>query len=570
MCGIAGAFGIDGARARVEAMLDVMGHRGPDGSGIEEVSDGVIGHVRLAVLDPTPAGAQPMSSASGRFVISYNGEVYNYREMAAALSIGAASGTDTEVLLEAWACDGRDVLPSTIGMFAFMVWDREERALTAVRDRFGVKPLYFAALEGGLLVSSEIKALHRAGVPRTTDDASWARFLTTGRYPNDGATFWRDVRELPAGSALEWTPGEDVSIDRWYDLRAEIRDEDDRADRDVLADVDALMREAVSLRFRSDVPVGFSLSGGLDSSLLLAYINETGHDTEGVRCYTFVTGDEVYDELPWVEGLLAGTRHPLTVCRLDASDVPQLAADVQAMQDEPYGGLPTVAYARLCESARAEGTVVLLDGQGLDEQWAGYDYYRGSLGIDAPTVQGSSTSPVRPDVLDPSFASLATERDEPWSPDEDALRALQLRDILETKIPRAVRFNDRVSMRASVELREPFLDHRLVELALRQPAHRKVDRRTGKVLPRQLAATLLPASIGFAPKRPLQTPQREWLRGSLADWADALIREMLEVTPGWFDRDATLSTWHAYRLGEGDNSYFIWQWLSIGMLLGRT
>ncbi|HYH81576.1 MAG TPA: asparagine synthase C-terminal domain-containing protein, partial [Longimicrobium sp.] len=294
-----------------------------------------------------------------------------------------------------------------------------------------------------------------------------------------------------------------------------------------------------------------------------------GADSE-VKAFTFVTNDDAYDELPWVERMLERTRHPLLVCPIAPEDVPELAESVQAHEMAPYGGLPTLAYARLFEQARDAGVTVLLDGQGMDEQWAGYDYYRGALeGRAAGTVQGTREPPVRPGCLTPELRGLA----EPFSPPApfgDPVRDLQYRDARFSKIPRALRFNDRVSMRVSTELREPFLDHRLFELALRQPLDRKIRGGTGKAMLRDIAADLLPGGVVEAPKRALQTPQREWLRGPLREWADAMLESALAAEGGrWLDAAATRAEWRRYAAGESDNSFYVWQWISLGMILGE-
>jgi len=290
-----------------------------------------------------------------------------------------------------------------------------------------------------------------------------------------------------------------------------------------------------------------------------------------VRAFTFVTGDPAYDELPWVRQTLARTQHPLEVCTLRPEDVPALAASVQAHEDEPFGGLPTLAYARLFERARELGLVVLLDGQGMDEQWAGYDYYmRVVRGATGSVVQGSVGSPVRARCLTPEFRALAQPL-AAESPFEDALRTRQYRDVRHIKLPRALRFNDRASMRASVELREPFLDHRLVEVALRQPEDRKLQGTLRKRLLREIAGTFLPSGVVEAPKRPVQTPQREWLRGPLREWAGSCIDRALESVGGsWLDTDAVRTAWSEYAERGSDNSFFVWQWVSLGMLLSET
>jgi len=192
------------------------------------------------------------------------------------------------------------------------------------------------------------------------------------------------------------------------------------------------------------------------------------------------------------------------------------------------------------------------------------------VGGTSPLVQGSADSPVRPDCLVPEFRARAAAFAPP-RPFADDLRNLQLRDLLHTKLPRALRYNDRTSMRASTELREPFLDHRLVELALRQPADRKIRGGEGKWLLRHVVADLLPAPVARAPKRALQTPQREWLRGPLHDWCTDRIEQALEAVGGaWLDEDRVRAEWGRYAAGAGDNSVFVWQWVSLGLLAGTA
>ena len=210
---------------------------------------------------------------------------------------------------------------------------------------------------------------------------------------------------------------------------------------------------------------------------------------------------------------------------------------------------------------------MLLDGQGLDEQWAGYDYYRtAALGGVAATVQGTTSSPVRPQCLLPEFRNCATPVESP-RPFPDPLRNAQYRDIRYTKIPRALRFNDRISMRSSTELREPFLDHRLFELAMVQPQERKLVDGTGKFMIRQVAGRLLPRRIIEAPKRAVSTPQREWLRGPLRGWATDCIERALDEYGGtWLNSAAVRTDWKHYCEHGSDNSFFAWQWINMGLM----
>lgn len=566
MCGITGIFGTNYSPNALAAMIQSQHHRGPDATDLYSSPTGIagIGHNRLSIIDLSEAGRQPMSNHDGRLRIVFNGEIYNYLELRAELGdYPYRSQSDTEVLLAAYEKWGEACLDRLIGMFAFLLWDERSQTLFAARDRFGVKPLYYhQGVDGTLRVASEIKALHASGIAALPDETAWATYLTYGFYDHSERTFWQGVRSLPPGHSMTWRGGK-LRLNRWYDLAAIAEaGEDTRPIKQVEEEYLSLLTESVRLRFRSDVPVGINLSGGLDSSTLLGLVHSVFGTDSNAQAFTFVCGDERYDELPWVQQMLDRTQHPLTVCRLAAEDVPALAESVQLAQDEPFGGLPTLAYARVFEEARKKGVIVLLDGQGMDEQWAGYDYYAAP---NASLVQGTKELPVRPDCLKQEFRELALNF-EPPKPFNDRLRNLQFRDTRFTKIPRALRFNDRISMRSSTELREPFLDHRLFELALRQPVERKLNDGQSKWMLRKLARELLPVNVVEAPKRPLQTPQREWLRTELNSWVNECLGLAFDgLGKHWLDEEKVREAWRQFQQGQSDNSFFVWQWISVGL-----
>lgn len=574
MCGIAGIFGGDWKPEHLAAMVESQRHRGPDGEGIylDPSRKGGLGHNRLSIIDLSDAGRQPMTSGDGNLVIVLNGEIYNYLELRGELEseYDFTSRSDTEVLLAAYRKWGVGCLEHLIGMFAFVIWDEREQSAFAARDRFGVKPLYYHKKnDGTLLIASEIKALHAAGVPRTPNEKTWATYLAHGLYDHSENTFWNAVSALQGGHYLEWR-NDRTTIVKWYDIAERVGDDvDSRPMDEVQSEYFELMMESVKLRFRSDVPVGITLSGGLDSSSLLGLVHKVQGEESDVTAFTFITGDPDYDELPWVRQMLAKTNHRLVVTELSPDEVPALAENVQHYQDEPFGGLPTVAYAKLFEAANKDGVTVLLDGNGMDEQWAGYDYYEPKSNGHAPKlIQGIEQRPVRPDCLDPEFRRLA-EPLEHAHVFADRIRNLQYRDTKFTKIPRAMRFNDRVSMRASRELREPFLDHRLFELAMRQPADRKISNGTRKKMLREISNRFLPRSVSFTPKRPLQTPQREWLRGPLQNWTRERIDCALTGPYGGFlDSRKVRESLKNYFSGESDNSFYVWQWICMGLNTG--
>jgi asparagine synthase (glutamine-hydrolysing) len=579
MCGISAMFGRDWSRHQLEAMVASQRHRGPDAEGVFVSRTGVagLGHNRLSIIDLSDAGRQPMSDPSGRYWVVFNGEIYNYLELRTQLesSYPFRTRTDTEVLLAAWLKWGESCLDRLVGMFAFVIWDETNRAAFGARDRFGVKPLhYHLASDGRLCLASEIKALHAAGIPKAPNALTWATYLSSGMYDHGDETFWDGIRRIPPGACFTWSPERGLSVRCWYGVAKAAFEKglDTRSEQEVADELLGLLEDSVRLRFRADVPVGICLSGGLDSSLLLKLVHRIQGLGSTVKTFTFYCGDPAYDEVPWVNQMLANTNHPACFCRLSPDEVPALAARTQRSQEEPFGGIPTLGLAKVFERAVAEGVTVLLDGNGLDEAWGGYDYYLRAAEVDPRLgpLQGSKDPSTRPDCLCPDFAAQAehpTLNSQLSTLNSDAVSALQYRDIRFAKIPRALRFCDRVSMMFGREVRSPFLDHRIVELGLHQPTEHKIKNGQGKCLPRRVAASLLPQGVHEAPKRPVQTPQREWLRGPLRSWAEDCIESALTgPAADCFDPHKVRSEWKRYCSGAGDNSFFVWQWISAGLL----
>jgi asparagine synthase (glutamine-hydrolysing) len=568
MCGISGYVCSEGAvwEPAVQAMARTLAHRGPDGEGVWVERGAGLGNRRLAVLDLTLRGRQPMVSRNRRYVMTYNGEVYNYAELKAELGMVFESGTDTEVVLEAFARWGTRSFDRLNGMFAFAVWDRLTDTLYLVRDRFGVKPLYYAQVNGVLHFASEVKALAAAGVPIEPDLSTWTTYLSYGASDHGSASFFRNICKLPPGHCLVWHDGA-AHVRPWYDLPARVRASglDLRPDAGVSEEYHALLKDAVSIRFRSDVPVGVCLSGGLDSSTLVALLGELFGPEPGIKAYHFACGDPDYDETPWVTRLLDGLGYELEVAVTTASEIPALAEEAVCFQEEPFGGVPTLAMTQLFRKAREAGTIVLLDGQGLDEQWAGYSYYAASEPhVGTVPIQGSTNRAIEDPCLsnEMSAAAAAPVFPEPFG---EPLTNRRYRDLRYTKLPRALRFNDRASSQWSCELREPFLDYRLVELAFRQPAHRLIRNGQHKFLLRQLVRPLLSNDFCEAPKRPVQTPQREWMRGPLRDWVESCLSDHSIRQSGWFDVRRLERAWEKYRAGDSDTSFHVWQWISVAL-----
>lgn len=565
MCGIAGIIG-EYKEAQLDAMLAIQHHRGPDGTAkYFDSGFSALGHNRLAIIDLSTESNQPFIDNSGRYTIVFNGEIYNYIEIKAILKkqYDFKTESDTEVLLASFIIYGKSCLEKLNGMFAFAIWDNQEKKLFAARDRFGVKPFYYNISNKAFHFSSEIKALHASGIKKEPNEKVWASYFAFGSYGMSDETFWLDIAQLPGGHFLDFK-NKKLIIKKWYFFEQEVAKEPinltfEEAKKRYLS----LLKDSINLRFRTDVSVGFNVSGGLDSSVLLAMVNLQEENSK-INAYTFYCNNLDYDELPWVEKMITETQNPLIKVLLQADEVPALTQKIQWHQDEPFGGIPTLAYAKIFEQARKDQVLVLLDGQGMDEQWAGYDYYTQN---NEATIQGVHDSPYRTNILSCSFLSQAEKPLYPKPFDDEVLNK-QYRDLFYTKIPRALRFNDRISMAYSTELREPFLDHRLVEFAFSLPLEYKIKDGISKYILREIAAEYFVNDLVFAPKRPLQTPQREWLALDLQKWVNECFSELEHSDYAkWFDKESLQKELKAYFEGNIQSSFHIWQCISFYEML---
>ncbi|MGQ7945237.1 asparagine synthase (glutamine-hydrolyzing) [Flavobacterium sp. WC2509] len=561
MCGIAGIIG-DYNEFQLDAMLVSQHHRGPDATGkYFDAEYAALGHNRLAIIDLSEQSNQPFIDNSGRYVLVFNGEIYNYIEIKEALQnqYNFKTESDTEVLLAAFIVYGKSCLEKFNGMFAFAIWDNQEKKLFAARDRFGVKPFYYSRFNNTFYFSSEIKALHTAGIKKEPNEKVWASYFAFGSYGMPEETFWMDIMQLAGGHFLEYE-SKNLTIKKWYCFKEEVEKQPKNVTFEQAKEhYVALLKDSINLRFRADVSVGFNVSGGLDSSVLLALVN-LQEDNSKINAYTFYTNNSDYDELPWVEKMIANTNNPLTKVLLQTNEIPTLEQKIAWQQDEPFGGIPTLAYAKIFQQAQKDKVLVLLDGQGMDEQWAGYDYY---MQNNDATIQGVQDSPYKIEMLSDSFFAKAEKPSYP-KPFEDEVLNKQYRDLFYIKIPRALRFNDRISMAFSTELREPFLDYRLVEFAFSLPLDFKIKNGISKFILREIASEYLANDLVFAPKRPLQTPQREWLASDLKEWVNECFTELeSSVYINWFDKKGLKAELKSYYAGNIQSSFHIWQCISF-------
>ncbi|HCA42553.1 MAG TPA: asparagine synthase (glutamine-hydrolyzing) [Bacteroidetes bacterium] len=573
MCGILGIVNINSGKDNksvINRIIKIQNHRGPDSNNFFEGKNFIFGHNRLSIIDLNPASNQPFIDNSGNYILVFNGEIYNYLELKSQLQsfYEFKTSSDTEVLLAAYIKWGESCLHKLIGMFSFAIFNIKKNKFFAARDRFGVKPFYYSFKNNIFYFASEIKTLWSAGIKKEFNLKTLSNYFVYSTYGLPEETFYNNINQLPGGYAIEYDLNtQNFKTFKWYNFEEKIyeREEkfnslDSQLEKIFTEEYTALLSETIDYRFRADVPVGFNISGGLDSSTLLALVSNKYPGNSDINAFTFYSDNPDYDELPWVNDLISRTNFPLNKCLLNYNEIPNLIKTVAEFQDEPFGGFPTLAMSNIFKVARTKGVLVLLDGQGMDEAWAGYDYYHNN---NNSLIQGVKTSAVKPEILTKDFISHSEKEMYP-EPFKDKLKNLQYRDLFFTKIPRALRFNDRISMMHSTELREPFLDHRLVELAFSLPYELKYKNNTTKWLLREITKKYLGDKIALAPKRPLQTPQREWISNELKKFFDEEIEKFSQNK--FFIKSEVNKIWKSYLNGNNDNSFYIWQWVNFNYL----
>ena len=595
MCGIAGIVGSAADPERAARMSAAVSHRGPDDDGAWHADGVALVHRRLAIIDLSPAGHQPMATRDGRYHIVYNGELFNFREVAAELpNVAWRSRSDTEVVLEAFAAWGPECLERFVGMYAFAIWDALERRLFVARDRLGIKPFYVARLGDGWAFGSEIAALLAASVPARADETTIYDFLARDFYEHRDATFFAGISKLPPGHWAWLAAGRDLAPMRYWDLaEASARIEVPRSRAERGERLIGELGHAVELALESDVPVGITLSGGLDSAVLLALVDRV--KTAKLAAFSFDFEDARYSERPWVEAMATHTGHVSTFRTVTPDDFVRTLESMIATHQEPHAGLPIVAYQLCFQTLRAADVIVAMDGSGIDEGLAGYDRFKPAYWADLDSAGDTATlareldgidpgiaraqmraaasrhgeqgrgqdltASVRPDCLAPGLRGAGPPELE--RPFPDALRNLMYRELRYTKLPRALRFRDRLSMAYGAELRPPFLDHRVLAYMFALPAEDRIAQGRTKALLRDAAAVMLPDAVRLASKRSVQTPQREWFRGPLAGWLRERVDRRSFWERGWVAREPALAAMEQFLAGNGDNSFFIWQWLAL-------
>jgi asparagine synthase (glutamine-hydrolysing) len=579
-------------------MVSKLQHRGPDANGTWVSDETALGHTRLAIIDLSPAGHQPMVSVEGRCALVFNGEIYNYRELRHELQQQGKrfrSNSDTEVILHGYSCWGKDLLARLRGMFAFAVWDEAHQALFMARDRLGIKPLFYTNLNPGIVFASEVKALlAHPGVRREMNPPAVDAYFELGYIPGPD-TIFSGIRALSPGSWLEYT-GRCLSIERYwipdFSRNGPVGNEDE-----LLEHLDQRLNDAVKSHLVADVPVGAFLSGGIDSSLVCAIAQR--HVKEPLQTFTigFDGGGDERRYARVVAAHIGSNHHEAMVAPNIVAELPRLVKHLeQPLFDNSV--LPTY----LVSGAATQPVKVVLSGDGGDEPFGGYEwtrralslprvpglwqpvgwqwaYRRGAAGLlqrmaydlthsaDARYQRRVSISPAlrfwlyHPEFLTQLQGSLrdSTQHLLDQAPVSDKRDRFTHAD-LGRYLPEDVLFKvDRMSMANSLEVRVPLLDHHLVEWVLHLPFDMRFRSGRGKYLLRKLATRYLPAEIVKPRKQGFTVPVGVWLRGKLGNWVEELFRSKSFENRRILRKDAALGLLAMHRSGRHELGHRIWQ-----------
>ena len=601
----------------VQRMAMALRHRGPDDGGewVDEAAGIALGFRRLAILDVSPHGHQPMVSADGRYVLVFNGEIYNFRELRTRLEgLGHrfSTGTDTEVILATAVQWGASDVPAHLhGMFAFALWDREQRVLHLARDRVGIKPLYCGWSGEAFLFGSELRALEQhPGFERRIDRGAVELYLEFGYVPTP-LSVYEEIRKLPAGTMLRVEPGKNTSAPvRYWDLASTFGAELWKGtEQEAIETLEDLLKSAVERHMVSDVPLGAMLSGGVDSSAVVAMMcaNARGR----VKTFSIGFGEKSFDESPHARAVARHLETDHTEMILSAQQALDVIPRLPEIYDEPFADSSQIPMYLVSRLARAQVTVAL-SGDGGDEIFCGYNRYRfvpravrignlmgGPLSSTAAGMlrrtgawltlakrtsrMGEGVSKLG-DLI--SAGSLETAYQKAcrqfsgrapaaigtgatgWQPHGrlaalDGITQMQLWDGL-TYLPDDILTKvDRASMAVSLEARVPLLDDEVIRFAASLPPTMKIRGSGTKWLLRQVIYRHIPRELIERPKAGFAIPLASWLRGPLSEWAEGLLSEKALCNQDLLNANAVRREWTDFRGGRLANHHHIWAVLML-------
>jgi len=601
MCGIAGSAGFQPSFEQLKAARDAIAHRGPDHQGIH--TDGAISlvHTRLSVIDNSDAGNQPMVDKSSGVTLVYNGEIYNFQDLRQDIGPDKFIGhSDTEVILRLYLREGIDCIKKLRGMFALAIWDPRSSELHLARDRLGIKPLMYYWRDGKFAFASEAKSLFALGIECELNLAALKDYLESGRVVHDTKSFFAGIDLVPAGTTMTYRDGKLSSTVFWsaYDMLDQPAPEGDIEEQAWELILDVVQRHLVS-----DVPVGISLSSGLDSQFLLHILSHLGH--KEVDAFTYGFEEEIYDEVRRSERTDFPIRIHRHALRIRPETMIQDLETATRFYEVPIMGLGAMSGLNLMALPREKNVPVMISGEGADEAFCGYDHYfnflcrelfqtgrhaelseqlegyarltgetsmqpedqefkRRILGITGELRASDGTSLSGDAFLGKPLIDLSNSVASVPANNPQDLRSAMLLDMTSQKLPKVTWFHDRNSMASGVETRVPFLDHVLMEFAYRLPNEWLIRKGSAKYLAKRLLQRFCGVNETKTVKHFVAHPQREWLKYNLFEEINAYLDDGILAQSDYINYPAFKDAYAKYaQQAELGNSFFVWKMLSV-------
>ncbi len=567
MCGIAGSINFSNGKINqriVDPLINSIKHRGPDHTGywLSKKNNVLLINTRLSILDLTKRGNQPFISKDKRYIIVFNGEIYNYRNLKSNLEeFFFRSNTDTEVVLNLFIKFGYKCLSMLEGMFAFAIYDTQENQMFCARDQFGVKPFYYHIDKDNFWFSSELKSFFSINKNFKKNEKAIFRYLASEYHEHIKETYYEDIFKIKPGHFVIIKNKKIIEKNYWtfeeqYNKTSLPKNYEDR--KSYIKD---LVFKSAKKSIISDVPVSLTASGGLDSSILQIAIKKYNPD---IKLISWIFQNKEFSEKTYIDEISKITKLKSLMCVVSPKDFTSNIKKSVYINEEPFSGLPIISYylclKKLCKNK------VILDGSGLDEAHTGYDKYfstKTNLKTNFSFSQDGLKS-VFSNIIDKRYYNryynLSPEIPKPF---ENNLENIKYSDLFHLKLPRALRMRDKISMSLGKELRPCFLDVKLITSLFKLKKSEQFRGRLGKIFLREIFKNDLKRKIVFAKKRNIQTPQSFWFKKDLKKWIDDYFKKTEIWDAGWLNRENFYKNLDLFYKGKINNSFFIWKIINL-------
>jgi len=607
MCGITGIINLNDEKVEekiIKKMTDILAHRGPDGEGFYIKENIGLGHRRLAIIDLSDEAKQPMCNENGKVWIVYNGEIYNYIELAEELKKKGhhfKSKSDTEVILHSYEEYGYKCLERFIGMFAFALWDSEKRILFCARDRFGIKPFYYFFDGKRFIFGSEIKAILESGyVKKIPNEEIICDYLIYALKNHREGTFFSGIKTIKPAHYLILENNK-IKEERYWDINLEnkIKEKDENLIREEFLE---RFKNSVEIHLRSDVPVGTCLSGGLDSSAIVCLVDKLNKNPN-MFSFSAVYGDFKYDEKKYIDIVIKNTKLNGFFAYQNPEELIEKIDEIIYYQEEPFSSKSIFAQWKVMELAKEKGLKVLLDGQGADEILAGYHYYYFPFFLDLIKsfeikkffrefkyyLNFHNYSVIKtflkilyyslPNNIERKIYYLTKKNGFNFKySKENKIKKNNFKSIFDydlylnliVKLPALLHYEDRNSMAHSIEARVPFLDHRLVEFLFSLPSDYKIKNGFTKAILRGSLKGIMPDEILMRKdKIGFFTPEYDWFRRSLKDWIFDILKSDSMKKNNFLISDIIKKDFKKVLSGKKKETSNIWRAINLELFLRK-